>query len=84
MFPLVVGFGNSHNSLDLASNLNSSRRDWVLVYANRTLSVLRQEDMINKWTFPLGRIHRCEAPRSASTAVSLHVVATKVDCLNLR
>lgn len=84
MFPLVVGFGNSHNSLDLVSNLNSSRRDWVLVYANRTLSVLRQEDMFNKWTFPAGRIHRCEAPCSASTPNSLHVAATKVDCLTLR
>lgn len=62
MLPLVAGFSNSHNSLDLVSNLNSSRSDWVLVYASGTLSVLRQKDMFTKWTFTAGPIHRFEAP----------------------
>lgn len=61
MFPLVAGFGNSRNSLDLVYNLNSSRSDWVLVYATGTLSVLQQKDMFNKWTLATGPIHRCEA-----------------------
>lgn len=62
MFPLVAGFGSSHSSLDLVSNLNSSRSDWVLVYASGALSVQRQKDMFTKWTFTAGPIHRFEAP----------------------
>lgn len=77
MFPLVAGFGNS---LDLVSNLNSSRSDWVLVYATSTLSVLQQKDMFNKWTFTAGPIHRFEAPHGARTPNNLHVAALKVDC----
>lgn len=84
MFPLVAGFGNSHNSLDLVSNLNSSRSDWVLVYATRTLSVLRQKDISNKWTFSAGPIHRFGAPHGASTPNNRHVAAMKVDGATVR
>eukprot|EP00066_Takifugu_rubripes_P012576 XP_011601842.1 PREDICTED: uncharacterized protein KIAA1467 homolog [Takifugu rubripes] len=62
MFPLVAGFGNSHNSLDVVSNLNSSRSDWVLVYTTRKLSVLKHKDMRKEWTFNAGPIHSQPAP----------------------
>lgn len=71
MFPLVTGFGNSHNSLDVVSNLNSSRSDWVLVYATRKLSVLKHKDMHKEWTFNAGPIHRFEALRSTETPNNL-------------
>lgn len=64
MFPLVAGFSSSHISLDLVSKLNSSRSDWVLVYATNALSALRPEDMLDKWTFSTGPIHRFEAPHA--------------------
>lgn len=66
MFPLVAGFGNSHNSLGLASSLNSSSSDWALVYSSSALSVLRQKDMFDKWTFTAGPIHRFEALHGAT------------------
>lgn len=71
MFPLVAGFGNSHNSLDIVSNLNFSRSDWVLVYAPRKLSVLKHKDMRKEWTFIAGPIHRFEALRSTGTLNNL-------------
>lgn len=55
LFPLVTGFGNS---LDTLSNLNSSRSDWVLVYASSKVSVLRQKDIRKEWTFNSAPIHR--------------------------
>lgn len=58
LLPLVAGFGNSHNSLDSVSNLNSTRSDWVLVYASSKVSVLRQKDIRKEWTFNSGPIHR--------------------------
>lgn len=73
MVPLVAGFGNNHNSLDFVSNLNSSRSDWVLVYATRKLSVLRQKDMRKEWTFNAGPIHRFEAPHGASAPIHLEL-----------
>ncbi|KAK5856674.1 hypothetical protein PBY51_008255 [Eleginops maclovinus] len=51
LLPLVAGFGNSHNSLDSVSNLNSSRSDWALVFGSSKLSVLRQKDIKKEWTF---------------------------------
>lgn len=57
LLPLVDGYGNNHNSLDSASNLNSSRSDWVLVYGNSTLSLLRQRDLRKEWTFKTSPIH---------------------------
>lgn len=61
--PLVEGFGNSHDCLDSASSLNSTRSDWVLVYASSKVSVLRQKDLRKEWTFVSPPIHRCdEAP----------------------
>lgn len=78
MLPLVAGFSNSRNSLALVSNLNASRSDWVLLYAPSMLSVLRQEDMSNKWTFAAGPVHRSEAAHGAS---NLPVAAVNVDCV---
>lgn len=60
--PLVEGFGNSHDCLDSASSLNSSRSDWVLVYASSKVSVLRQKDLRKEWTFVSPPIHRQPAP----------------------
>lgn len=71
MFPLVAGFGNSHNSLDVVSNLNSSRSDWVLVYTTRKLSVLKHKDMRKEWIFNAGPIHRFEALHSTETPNNL-------------
>lgn len=73
MFPLVAGFGNSRSSLDVVSNLNSSRSDWVLVYATRKLSVLKQKDMHKVWTFNAGPIHRFEASRGTNTPNKLEL-----------
>ncbi|KAG7216217.1 hypothetical protein INR49_029066 [Caranx melampygus] len=47
LLPLVAGFGNNHNSLDTASNLNATRSDWVLVYGSSKLSVLKQRDILS-------------------------------------
>ncbi|XP_062294476.1 protein FAM234B [Scomber scombrus] len=58
LLPLVAGFGNNHNSLDTASNLNNTKCEWVLVYGSSKLSVLRQSDMHKKWTFKSPPIHR--------------------------
>ncbi|XP_065821069.1 protein FAM234B [Labrus bergylta] len=57
LLPLVAGFGNSHNSLDSVSNMNSSKSDWVLVYGSSKLSVLRQRDKHKEWTFNSSQLH---------------------------
>ncbi|XP_051243382.1 protein FAM234B [Dicentrarchus labrax] len=62
LLPLVAGFGNNHNSLDTVSNLNSTKRDWVLVYGSSKLSVLRQKDTHKEWTFSSAPIHSQPAP----------------------
>uniref|UniRef100_A0A672IVS8 Family with sequence similarity 234 member B n=1 Tax=Salarias fasciatus TaxID=181472 RepID=A0A672IVS8_SALFA len=62
LLPLVAGFGNNRNSLDTASNLNSTRSDWVLVSGSSKLSVLRQRDRRKGWTFNLGPVHIQPAP----------------------
>ncbi|KAK1877352.1 Protein FAM234B [Dissostichus eleginoides] len=72
LLPLVAGFGNSHNSLDPVSNLNSSRSDWALVSGKLSsklsgklsskLSVLRQKDIKKEWTFNSDPIHSQPAP----------------------
>jgi len=61
LLPLVVGFGNNHNSLDSGTNLNWTRGDWALVYGASTLSLLRERDGHQDWTFPTDApIHRYE------------------------
>ncbi|XP_075940274.1 protein FAM234B [Anarhichas minor] len=70
LVPLVVGLGNNHNTLDTASNLNSSKSDWVLVYGSSKLSVhgssklsvLRQKDIRKEWTFNSAPICSQPAP----------------------
>ncbi|KAJ4920685.1 hypothetical protein JOQ06_016398 [Pogonophryne albipinna] len=68
LLPLVAGFGNSHNSLDPVSNLNSSRSDWALVSGKLSgklsskLSVLREKDIKKEWTFNSDPIHSQPAP----------------------
>ncbi|XP_036004263.1 protein FAM234B-like [Fundulus heteroclitus] len=57
LLPLVAGLGNNRNSLDIVSNLNSTRSDWVLVYGTSTLSVLRHQDLHKAWTFSSAHIH---------------------------
>ncbi|XP_077590403.1 protein FAM234B isoform X2 [Stigmatopora nigra] len=51
LLPLVAGFGTNHNNLDTASNLNSSKRNLVLVYGFSKISLLRQRDVHKQWTF---------------------------------
>ncbi|XP_075879708.1 protein FAM234B isoform X1 [Nelusetta ayraudi] len=60
--PLVDGFGNSHDCLDSAANLNSTRSDWVLVYTSGKVSVLRQSDLRKDWTFISPPMHSQPAP----------------------
>ncbi|KAM9345909.1 protein FAM234B [Symphorus nematophorus] len=62
LIPLVAGFGNNHNRLDTASNLNASKSDWVLVYGSSKLSVLRQKDIRKEWTINLAPINSQPAP----------------------
>lgn len=57
LFPRVVGYDSDHNNLDIASTVNSTRSDWVLVYGSSTLSVLRQKDLRKDWTFSSPHIH---------------------------
>ncbi|KAG7262384.1 hypothetical protein CRUP_018308 [Coryphaenoides rupestris] len=57
LLPLVVGFGNNHNSLDSRTNLNWTRGDWVLVYGASKLSLLRERDAHQDWTFTDAPIH---------------------------
>ncbi|KAJ3600472.1 hypothetical protein NHX12_031453 [Muraenolepis orangiensis] len=56
LLPLVVGFGNNHNSLDSGTNLNWTRGDWALVYGAK-LSLLRERDAHQAWTFNELPIH---------------------------
>lgn len=51
LLPLVAGFGRNHNNLDTASNLNSTRSDWVLVYGGSVQLLLRQRNLRKKWTY---------------------------------
>ncbi|KAM8725114.1 protein FAM234B [Acanthopagrus schlegelii] len=62
LLPLVAGFSNNRKSLDTASNLNSTRSDWALVYGSSKLSVLRQKDLRKGWTFNSAPIHSQPAP----------------------
>ncbi|CAL8302039.1 unnamed protein product [Merluccius merluccius] len=57
LLPLVVGFGNNHNSLDSGTNLNWTRGDWALVYGASKLSLLRERDARRDWTFNEAPIH---------------------------
>ncbi|CAJ1075796.1 protein FAM234B [Xyrichtys novacula] len=57
LLPLVAGLDNNQNSLDTATNLNSRKSDWVLVYGSTKLSVLRQRDVRKEWTFNSAELH---------------------------
>ncbi|XP_026179841.1 protein FAM234B [Mastacembelus armatus] len=57
LLPLVAGAANNRNSLDMVSNLNSTKSDWVLVYGSSKLSVIRQRDIRKIWTFSSDPIH---------------------------
>lgn len=70
--PLVDGFGNSRDCLDSASNLNSTRSDWVLVYASSKVSVLRQKDLHKEWTFISPPIHRCSTTSDHRLLLFVH------------
>ncbi|XP_005468498.1 protein FAM234B [Oreochromis niloticus] len=57
LLPLVAGFGRNHNNLDTASNLDSTRSDWVLVYGGSIQLLLRQRNLRKKWTYKTTSIH---------------------------
>lgn len=74
LYPLVEGFGSSHDCLDSASVLNATRSDWVLVYASSKVSVLRQKDLRKEWTFNSPPIRRCDlALPTLSVRSAIHV-----------
>lgn len=75
--PLVDGFGNSHDCLDSAANLNSTRSDWVLVYTSGKVSVLRQRDLRKEWTFISPPMHRCDQEQHCNTQYELLCVTTE-------
>ncbi|KAF5891635.1 protein FAM, partial [Clarias magur] len=55
--PLVAGVCNNHNNLDAESSRNSSRSDWVLVFVNSRISVIRERDIHTTWTISSTSIH---------------------------
>nr|XP_020480566.1 protein FAM234B isoform X1 [Monopterus albus] len=57
LHPLVAGFGNNRNNLDMVSNFSASKSDWVLVYGTSKVSVIKQRDIRKKWTFSSEPIH---------------------------